>query len=147
MAQRDVRIPHNINIYAQLLFYAYQGGGELDEALVDAPQIDILRGALGDPGLFASQHAEAERSEPATSVTRQPAPARRKDRVNDLIERYEGVGLPHTCPKCQTTKAETVHQIVERFGLRERKLHDGSLRVTHQAWCKNCKRDARRSSK
>jgi len=42
--------------------------------------------------------------------------------------------LPHTCPKCNKTKAETTKELLDLFGLRQ--VPSGT---TNQSWCKTCR--------
>ena len=48
--------------------------------------------------------------------------------------------LPHTCPKCKSTTANTPGELQDLFGLRT--YPEGT---TNQSWCKKCRGDSKRS--
>ena len=46
------------------------------------------------------------------------------------------ITLPHTCPKCNITKATTYQELETKFGFRN--MGDNSMR--NQSWCRDCRK-------
>jgi len=45
------------------------------------------------------------------------------------------IQLPHTCPKCRTTTANTYQELDEKFGFRNLSPE----KATNQSWCRECR--------
>lgn len=45
------------------------------------------------------------------------------------------IQLPHTCPKCRTTTANTYQELDEKFGFR----NVSPEKATNQSWCRECR--------
>ena len=45
------------------------------------------------------------------------------------------ITLPHICPKCGVTKANTYQELDEKFGFRNM----GADSMRNQSWCRKCR--------
>jgi Ni,Fe-hydrogenase III component G len=49
------------------------------------------------------------------------------------------ISLPHKCPNCKTTEANSEKELRDKFGFRTINLPNGKIQVRSQSWCKKCR--------
>ena len=164
MTWGDVLVPHNVNVYAVLLYAAYRGSAlsEGDAKLYDSYQAKILSQVIGDEDLFkrgavartksagtsppkrGPHSVEAPTADERTRAAAQPGS--KAARVERLRECFDSTKLPHTCPKCKKVTASTVDEVVTFFGMRSApKRAEHGERSVPQPWCKACKSAANKA--